>query len=118
MVPTSRIRLVNNAPMHATRPVVLYWMTAARRTGSNFGLEQAASHARRLRKPLVVFEALRVGHRWASERFHQFVLDGMRDNGPRSTAARASPTCRTSRPAAGAGRGLLSALAPSTPRWS
>jgi len=111
MVPTSRIRLVNNAPMRATRPVVLYWMTAARRTGSNFGLEQAASHARRLRKPLVVFEALRVDHRWASERFHQFVLDGMRDNRAaldRRPGVTYLPYLETG---AGAGRGLLSALA-------
>ena len=72
MVPASRIRLANNAPMHATRPVVLYWMIAARRARANFGLEQAISHARRLRKPLVVLEALRVDHQWASDRLHEF----------------------------------------------
>jgi deoxyribodipyrimidine photo-lyase len=81
MVPSSRIRLVNAAPVHQTRPTVLYWMTASRRTRANYGLERAVALARNLRKPLVVLEALRVDHRWACDRFHQFVLDGMHDNG-------------------------------------
>jgi deoxyribodipyrimidine photo-lyase len=80
MVPSSRIRLVNTAPVHQTRPMVLYWMTASRRIRSNYGLERAVTHARAMRKPLVVLEALRVDHRWACDRFHQFVLDGMHDN--------------------------------------
>ena len=37
--------------------------------------------ARRLRRPLVVLEALRCGYPWASDRLHRFVLDGMADNG-------------------------------------
>ena len=81
MVPSSRTRLVNAAPVHPDRPMVLYWMIASRRTRANYGLEQAVAHARSLGKPLVVLEALRVDYRWASDRFHQFVLDGMRDNG-------------------------------------
>jgi deoxyribodipyrimidine photo-lyase len=80
MVHATRVRLVNNAPVRPDRPVVLYWMTAARRTRYNFGLEHAVAHARALGKPLVVLEALRVNHQWASRRFHEFVLDGMRDN--------------------------------------
>ena len=111
MVPTSRIRLVNTAPMHATRPVVLYWMIAARRARSNFGLEQAASHARRLRKPLVVLEALRVDHQWASDRFHQFVLDGMRDNRAAFDGQPGITYLPYVETGSGAGRGLLGALA-------
>jgi deoxyribodipyrimidine photo-lyase len=111
MVPASRIRLVDTAPMHATRTVVLYWMTAARRTRSNFGLEQAVSHARRLRKPLVVLEALRVDHQWASERFHRFVLDGMRDNRAAFDGRPGVTYLPYLETGPGAGRGLLSALA-------
>jgi deoxyribodipyrimidine photo-lyase len=33
-----------------------------------------------LGKPLVILEALRCGHQWASDRFHRFVTEGMRDN--------------------------------------
>ena len=111
MVPTSRIRLANSAPMHATRPVVLYWMIAARRARSNFGLEQAISHARRLRKPLVVLEALRVDHQWASDRFHQFVLDGMRDNRAAFDGQPGITYLPYVETAVAAGRGLLGALA-------
>ena len=111
MVPTSRIRLVNRAPMHATRPVVLYWMTAARRSRSNFGLEQAMSHARRLHKPLVVLEALRVDHQWASDRFHHFVVDGMRDNQSAFSGQPGITYLPYVEPTSAAGRGLLGALA-------
>ncbi len=52
-------------------------MTAARRAGWNFGLDRALEHAKALNKPLVILEALRIGYRWASVRFHRFVVDGM-----------------------------------------
>ncbi len=111
MVPSLRVRPVNDAPLHPGREIVLYWMIAARRTHSNFALEHAACHARSLRKPLVVLEGLRVDHPWASARFHQFVIDGMRD----SRAALAERLGVTYfpylEPAPGAGRGLLAALA-------
>ncbi len=80
MVPTERVSPVNRAPVRMDGDYVLYWMIAARRPSHNFGLQRAVEHAVRLRKPLVVLEALRAGHRWASARFHQFVVDGMRDN--------------------------------------
>jgi deoxyribodipyrimidine photo-lyase len=76
----SRIRQVNGAPVRPGRGYVLYWMIAARRTRFNFALDRAVAHARELRKPLVVFEPLRCGYEWASDRFHTFVLQGMRDN--------------------------------------
>ncbi len=55
-------------------------MTAFRRTQSNFALQRAVEIARQIQKPLVILEALRCNYRWASHRFHQFVLDGMVDN--------------------------------------
>ncbi len=91
--------------------MVLYWMIAARRARSNFGLEQAISHARRLRKPLVVLEALRVDHPWASDRFHQFVLDGMRDNRAAFDGQPGITYLPYVETAVAAGRGLLGALA-------
>ncbi len=55
-------------------------MIAARRRQSNFALQYAAEVAARLGRPLVVLEALRCGYRWASDRLHAFLLQGMADN--------------------------------------
>ena len=110
MVPAERITTVNRAPLRMDGDYVLYWMIAARRTGYNFGLQRAVEHAVRLRKPLVVLEALRCAHRWASARFHQFVIDGMRDNarGFQRAGVRYLPYLETT---SHEGRGLLAALA-------
>lgn len=75
-----RVRATNEASVREDGQYVLYWMIAARRTRWNFGLEQAASWAKKLGKPLIVFEPLRVGYLWASDRLHRFVLEGMVDN--------------------------------------
>ena len=89
---------------------VLYWMISARRTRFNFGLQQAADHARELGKPLVVLEALRCDYPWASERFHRFVLDGMEDNAERfrRSGVHYHPYVE---PRPKAGKGLLAELA-------
>ena len=80
MVPALRITAINQAPLRISGDYVLYWMIASRRPCWNFALERAVEHAITLRKPLLVLEALQVDYRWASVRFHQFVVDGMRDN--------------------------------------
>lgn len=85
----SRIRQVNAAPIRPGRGYVLYWMIAARRTRFNFALDRAAAHARELRLPLVVFEPLRCGYEWASDRMHAFVIQGMRDNAKALAGTRA-----------------------------
>ncbi len=110
MVPAERISTLNRAPVRMDGDYVLYWMIAARRSRYNFGLQRAVEHAIQLGKPLVVFEALRAGHRWASSRFHQFVIDGMRDNarGFQRAGVRYHPYLEC---ADGEGRGLLVALA-------
>jgi deoxyribodipyrimidine photo-lyase len=59
---------------------VVYWMTAFRRTEWNYALQRAAQWSEELKKPLIIFEPLRVGYRWANDRMHQFVVAGMRDN--------------------------------------
>jgi len=55
-------------------------MRAFRRPGWNFALQRAVDHARLLDRPLVILEALRCGYRWASDRVHAFVIEGMEDN--------------------------------------
>jgi len=79
-VPPIRIRKANEAPVNPKGDFVLYWVIAFRRPRWNFSLQRAVEWARELKKPLVFFEALRTGYPWASDRLHQFVLDGMADN--------------------------------------
>ena len=108
--PAIRIQPVNDAPIRTDGDHVLYWMIAHRRRRANFGLQRAAELSRELGKPLVVLEALRCGHRWASDRFHAFVLAGMADN--RADFADSGVTYHPyveTKP--GAGKGLLLALA-------
>ncbi|MCK6446616.1 MAG: deoxyribodipyrimidine photolyase [Planctomycetes bacterium] len=109
-VPAARRLPKNDAPLRPERDFVLYWMVAARRARSNFGLERAVELARELEKPLVVLEALRCDYQWASARHHAFVLQGMRAN--RDAFAKHSvaylPFVERER---GEGKGLLLALA-------
>ena len=86
-VPASRLTRGNDRTVRSDGQYVLYWSTAARRTTWNFGLDRALEHCLALKKPLLVLEALRVGHRWASARFHTWVLQGMADNARRYRAA-------------------------------
>ncbi len=79
-VPAIRISKCNEASVRPGANYVLYWMIAGRRLRYNFALDRALEHCRALPKPLVIFEALRVGYPWASDRLHRFVLDGMAAN--------------------------------------
>lgn len=105
-----RIRACNDAPSHPEGAYVLYWMIAARRLGWNFALDRALDWCRRLGKPLVIFEPVRCGYRWASDRIHRFVLDGMAEQAAALAGAEVLyyPYVEPSR---GAGKGLLAALA-------
>ena len=109
-VPESRIRIVNPAAIRPDGDYVLYWMISARRRLANFTLQHAVAQARSLGKPLLVLEALRCGYRWASDRLHAFVLQGMADN-EQDFAAAGVTYLPYVEPAAGAGSGLLQALA-------
>ncbi|MFT3713811.1 MAG: FAD-binding domain-containing protein [Archangium sp.] len=110
MIPNVRVRSLNEAPIHARRSFVLYWMTSFRRARSNFALDRAIDHARGLGKPLIVLEPLRVGYPFASERIHAFVLQGMADT---ARAFEGSPVHHHPyvEEKAGDGKGLLEALA-------
>lgn len=85
-------------------------MIAARRTHDNYALDRAIEHAQRLNKPLLVLEPLRVGYEFASDRLHRFVIDGMVDNAKAFSDAGIAYHPYVE-PEAGAGRGLLEALA-------
>lgn len=109
-VPESRPHPLNEAPVREDGDFVLYWMVAYRRLSWSFALDRAVERARALDRPLVILEALRVGYRWASDRHHRFVLDGMREHRDslQGTDVRYYPYVE---PEDGAGKGLLAALA-------
>jgi deoxyribodipyrimidine photo-lyase len=107
---SARVRRVNDAELCPSGDYVLYWMTSARRPAHNFALDYAIARARELEKPVLVLEALTSGYRWASDRLHRFVLEGMADNRAAfaNSALRYYPYVE---PSAKAGRGLVEALA-------
>jgi deoxyribodipyrimidine photo-lyase len=85
-------------------------MIAYRRATWNFSLQRAGEWALGLNKPLVVMEVLRCGYRWANDRLHRFILEGMADNARQFKGPEVSyyPYVEASQ---GAGKGLLQALA-------
>jgi deoxyribodipyrimidine photo-lyase len=109
-VPATRIRNSNEQPVNERGEYVLYWMIASRRLHFNFALDRALQHCASLAKPLVIFEALRIGYPWASDRLHRFVLDGMADNA-RTCEEHSVRYYPYVEPAPNAGKGLLAALA-------
>jgi deoxyribodipyrimidine photo-lyase len=109
-VPKNRVRPANDLAVRSDGKWVLYWMTAFRRAHWNFALQQARDWAKRLNKPLVVLEPLRIHYRWASDRMHRFVIEGMQENQQdfSQTVAHYYPYVE---PRAGVGSGLLETLA-------
>jgi deoxyribodipyrimidine photo-lyase len=89
---------------------VLYWMIAFRRPHWNFALDRALGWARSLDRPLLVFEPLRAGYEWASDRLHRFVIEGMAGN-ERAFGSRGITYLPYVEPELDAGKGLLAALA-------
>ena len=81
--PDLRLRSGNRGEVNADGEFILYWMIAYRRTEWNFSLQRAVDWARELNKPLVVFEPLHCDYKWASDRLHHFVIQGMVDNAKR-----------------------------------
>lgn len=108
-VPAIRCLNANDERVRAGGEYVVYWMTAFRRPEWNFSLQRAVEWARQLKKPLVVLEALRCDYRWASDRLHTFVLQGMADN-RRYFAETPVTYYPYVEPEPGAGRGLLRSL--------
>jgi deoxyribodipyrimidine photo-lyase len=109
-VPDVRIRALNAAPVNREGGYVLHWMTNFRRTRHNHALQRSVEWARELGKPLLVLEALRCGYRWASDRLHRFVLEGMADTAAALAGGPAHHYAYVERER-GEGKGLLAALA-------
>ena len=109
-VPSHRITCRCPHPPAGDGAYVLYWMTANRRSSWNFALERALHWAAELKRPLLVFEALRLDYPWASARLHRFVIDGMADQA-RDFAQAGIRYLPYIEPSPGAARGLLAALA-------
>ena len=109
-VPEIRVRDLNGAPVRTDGKYVLYWMIATRRAHWNFALDRAVELARDLDRPLIVLEGLRADYRWASDRFHRFVIEGMAANARafEGTGALYYPYVE---PLPGAGNGLVEKLA-------
>ena len=108
-IPDLRLHVLRDEPPQLGADFVLYWMTATRRLSWNYALDRAVEWALELGVPLVIFEPLRAGYRWASDRHHQSIIDGMADSAHR--LAHSSVTYYPyveSQP--GDGRGLLSSL--------
>jgi len=59
---------------------VLYWMQINRRFQYNYALEYAVAYANKLNKPLLILETLTCDYPWANDRFHNFLLEGMRED--------------------------------------
>jgi deoxyribodipyrimidine photo-lyase len=76
----ARVRKANDRPVNRTGGYVLYWVQMFRRLTHNHALDYAAAMARHYKKPLVVYEALKLNYPWATARVHQFMLEGMREN--------------------------------------
>lgn len=75
-----RIRHVNPHDVSKKGHYVLYWMQIYRRLDHNHALDHALMLAGDLKKPLVVYEGLKLGYPWASRRLHRFILEGMQAN--------------------------------------
>lgn len=58
---------------------VLYWMGSAMRTQENPALDVALSMAAAMGKPLLVYQALSQRYKFASDRHHTFIMQGVRD---------------------------------------
>jgi deoxyribodipyrimidine photo-lyase len=78
--PETRIESLNKNRVSPEGKFILYWMTANRRLKWNYSLDRTIEWAKKLNKPVMVLEALDSDYEWASERFHGFIIQGMKEN--------------------------------------
>jgi deoxyribodipyrimidine photo-lyase len=81
-----RVHLLNERPEPAQARHVLYWAQMNRRADSNHALEFAASIANDRKLPLLVYEGLTCTYPYASDRFHQFILEAVPETARRLRA--------------------------------
>jgi deoxyribodipyrimidine photo-lyase len=77
----ARVQLLNAAPFRDSAKYVLYWAQVNRRATWNHGLAHAVELANRAGLPVLFYEGLTFDYPYASERFDQFVLNGVCDTG-------------------------------------
>jgi len=70
----------NNNQPNENGDYVLYWMQINRRFQYNYALEYAIGWANKLGKPLLIYEGLSIEYPWACDRFHAFIMEGMKEN--------------------------------------
>lgn len=106
----ARIRHANQAALAPEREYILYWMQLYRRLDHNHALDHALRLSIEMKKPLVIYEGLKLGYPWASLRLHRFILEGMRANAAAAAKLGVNywPFVETPEDA---GRGLLRTLA-------
>lgn len=75
-----RVFKQNDNEVRNERDYVLYWMQSTRRFHYNFALEYAVSWANKLNKPLLIYEAFSCQYRWATDRSHTFMMQGMKEH--------------------------------------
>ncbi len=76
-VEPERIRQLNEAAEKPDAEYVLYWAQMNRRVDANHGLLYAAEIANRLNLPVLVYEGLTCSYRYANDRMHTFILQGV-----------------------------------------
>ena len=105
-----RVCIANAERMNSTGRYVLYWPQMFRRLHSNHALDHALRLAAEHRKPLVVYEGLKLNYPWANARHHTFILQGMRDNAVAAKRLGLAYWPFVETPG-GSGRGLVARLA-------
>ncbi|QDU22815.1 cryptochrome/DNA photolyase family protein [Urbifossiella limnaea] len=75
----ARVRAANSRPANPAGRYVLLWLQTTRRLHSSHALDYALHLCRHYKKPLVVYEGLKLGYPWANARNHTFMLEGTRD---------------------------------------
>ncbi len=76
-VPKYRFVKLNEHLENPKGSYILYWMQSTRRTKHNYALEFAIETANEMRKQVIVYEGLTYNYKWACDRYHQFVLEGV-----------------------------------------
>lgn len=108
-VPEIRVKKVNDKKINPDGDFILYWMIGSRRLQWNYSLDRALEWAVKLNRPVIVLEALRCDYKWASERLHKFIMEGMACN-YRDAEGKNILYYPYAEPAVNAGKGLLKAL--------
>ncbi|WP_290876358.1 hypothetical protein [Gracilimonas sp.] len=76
---------------------VLYWMQINRRLQYNYALEYAVALANKYEKPLLIYESVVANYPWVCDRFHAFLLEGMKEHLDELSDTKINHYCYTER---------------------